>query len=145
MPIGNGQDAKGRLTPGHKLAKGRPRGSRNKLHLEEAVVLNPQTVGTSRFRALLAGIIADLGGLDMMSTGQMQLARRCAWLSLQCEVMERKAAPVEPFDVSAYVAMTGRLSQALKVLGLKRQPRDVTPTLRDYLEASREPNSEPVD
>jgi hypothetical protein len=44
-------------------------------------------------------------------------------------------------DVAAYVALTGRLAQMLKVLGLKREPRGVTPTLQSYLEAMREPNA----
>jgi hypothetical protein len=49
--------------------------------------------------------------------------------------MERR--PPETFDVTAYVAMMGHLARALKVLGLKRLPRDVTPTLQSYLEAVR--------
>jgi hypothetical protein len=61
----------------------------------------------------------------------MQLARRCAWVSVQCEALECS----EPFDVTAYTTMMGHLSRTLKVLGLKRQPRDVTPTLQSYLEA----------
>jgi hypothetical protein len=35
-----------------------------------------------------------------------------------------------PFDTTAYVSMSGRLAQLLSLLGLKRQPRDVTPTLQ---------------
>jgi hypothetical protein len=88
-----------------------------------------------------------------MSTGEMQLARRCAWISVQCEIMEQEASPGAPLNLTVYGLLTGHLSRALKVLGLKRQPRDVTPTLADYLRAvsqrqsqpEPEPESEPED
>jgi hypothetical protein len=41
--------------------------------------------------------------------------------------------------------LTGRLTQVLNLLGLRRRPRDVTPTLRDYLEATRESEPAPLD
>ena len=46
--------------------------------------------------------------------------------------------------MTAYVALAGRLTQMLTVLGLKRVPKDVTPTpsLRDYLDAARQPDSD---
>jgi hypothetical protein len=113
--------------PGNKLGKGRPRGSRNKPVRD----LDPRSPKACRFRDLLNGIISDFGGESEMSTAQMQLARRCAWVSVQCEALESS----EPFDVTAYTTMMGHLSRTLKVLGLKRQPRDVTPTLPDYLAA----------
>jgi hypothetical protein len=117
--------------PGNKLGKGRPPGSRNKDRSKPFSELDPQSPMASRFRALLVGIVNDLGGEEMISTGQLQLAKRCAWLSTQCEAMERR----EPFGATTYVAITGRLNQVLRTLGLKRQPRDVTPSLKDYLAA----------
>jgi hypothetical protein len=50
--------------------------------------------------------------------------------------MEQKA-PLDTADLALYGTLTAHLAQALKLLGLKRQPRDVTPTLRDYLEAKQ--------
>jgi hypothetical protein len=35
--------------------------------------------------------------------------------------------------------LTSHLTRTLSVLGLKRQPRDITPTLKDYLDAVRQP------
>jgi hypothetical protein len=54
--------------------------------------------------------------------------------------MEQRAAAGEPFDLTAYSTATGHLGRTLKLLGLKRQPRDETPSLRDYLDAARQPD-----
>jgi hypothetical protein len=89
-----------------------------------------------RFHSLLVNIVNDLGGKGALSTGQLQLAKRCAWVSVQCEALERKEI-FEPADVTAYVSMMSNLARTLKTLGLKRQPRDVTPTLQSYLEARK--------
>ena len=90
MAIGNGQDAKGRFTKGHKLAKGRPWGSRNR-----EIPPPPQRV-VRRFHDILTGITGDLGGRQALSTGEMQLARRCAYISMHCELLEQHPAHRRP-------------------------------------------------
>ena len=48
----------------------------------------------SRFRVdsdVLASSATDLGGVDRLSEGQKQIARRCAMLSVECEIMESAA------------------------------------------------------
>ncbi len=101
---------------------------------------DPKTRASRRFRDLLAAIAYDLGGADHLSTGQMQLARRCALISVRCEEMEEKAVKGEDFNVDSYGQLTDRLGRALTRLGLERQPRDITPTLEGYLD-----NIEPAD
>jgi hypothetical protein len=132
---------KGHFSPGNKLGKGRPKGSPNK-PLRVFPADEPRSPVASRFRGLLADIIVDLGGEDMMSAGEMQLAKRCAWVSVQCEIMERK--PPETFNVTAYATLMGHLTRTLSLLGLKRVPKDVTPTLRDYLKAVRQPDASEI-
>jgi hypothetical protein len=83
-------------------------------------------------------MVSDLGGRDALSTGQIQLIRRCAEISLQCEIMERQAADGQLLDLTSYGMLTRHLTRALRALGLKREPRDVSPTLRDYLAARHE-------
>jgi hypothetical protein len=123
---------KGHFAPGNKLGKGRPKGSPNK-PLRVFPADDARSPVASRFGGLLADIIADLGGEDTMSAGEMQLAKRCAWVSVQCEIMERK--PPEAFNVTTYATLMGHLTRTLNLLGLKRVPRDVSPTLQGYLNA----------
>jgi hypothetical protein len=152
-PFLDGRNQQGHFAPGNKFGPGRPPGAPNKpvdpgvrlLRMEGKQQLfedESPSPTARRFRALLGGIISDLGGEEAISTGEMQLARRCAWISVQCEIMEREASPGAPLNLTVYGILTGHLSRALKVLGLKRQPRDVTPTLQDYLNAVRQPAPE---
>ena len=71
-----------------------------------------------RFRDVLASIAADLGGVERLSEGQKQIARRCAMLSVECEIMESAAVAGEPFDLDAYGQLTDRLGRAFQRLGL---------------------------
>jgi hypothetical protein len=85
-----------------------------------------------RWRDVLAEIISDLGGADILSEGQKQLARRCATIAIACEKMEGQAAEGIEIDLDAYGQLTDRLGRALQRLGLKRQARQVE-TLSDYM------------
>src|SRR5262249_7958540 len=106
------------------------------------VVAPPDGKWARRFRDVLAEITSDLGGADMLSEGQRQLARRVATISIACERLEGEAAAGEPIDLETYGKLTDRLGRALQRLGLERKPRDVTPTLADYL-AGLQAESEP--
>jgi hypothetical protein len=82
---------------------------------------------------VLAEIISDIGGHEGLSEGQRQLARRCATIAIACERMEGEAAKGNEIDLDAYGTLTDRLGRAFGRLGLKRQARDVSPTLSDFL------------
>ena len=95
-----------------------------------------------RRRDVLAEIISDLSGPEGLSEGQRQLARRCATISIACERMEGEAALGNEIDLDAYGTLTDRLGRALQRLGLKRVPRDVTPSLADYLRSRQQSDAE---
>src|SRR5215831_15967013 len=104
-------------------------------------VVNPgDTAWARRFRDVLTEIVSDLGGPDLLSEGQRQLARRIATISIACERMEGEAAAGEPINLELYGRLTDRLGRALQRLGLERKPRDVTPTLADYLAQNYPPD-----
>jgi hypothetical protein len=88
-----------------------------------------------RFRDLVETIGNDLGGVDHLSEGQKQLARRAATLSIMAEAMEADAVRNLAFDGEAYGVLTDRLGRCLQRLGLERRLKDVTPTLQSYLAA----------
>jgi hypothetical protein len=102
------------------------------------VVAPGDTKWARRWRDVLAEIVSDLSGPEGLSEGQKQLARRCATISIACERMEGEAAQGNEIDLDAYGTLTDRLGRALQRLGLKRQPRNVTPTLADYLQQAGE-------
>ena len=79
-----------------------------------------------QFRAVLATIARDLGGADRLSEGQKQIARRCAMLSVECEIMESVAGG-RSGQISAQVRRSrdhGRLSLSA---GFGRSRRRVVP------------------
>ena len=90
-----------------------------------------------RWKDVLGEIVSDLGGIDLLSEGQKQLARRCATISIACERMEGEAALGNEINLDAYGTLTDRLGRALQRLGLRRVPRDVSPTLAEYLASTR--------
>jgi hypothetical protein len=87
-----------------------------------------------RFRDVYTAIIGDLGGGDLLTEGQKQLARRCSLLAVTCELVEGKAVAGEEIDLEQYGQLTDRMGRAFQRLGLKRAPRDITPPLHKYLE-----------
>ena len=107
-----------------------------------------------RFRDLYEDIATDLGGLDLLSAGQKQLARRAAMLSAECERMEAMAARNDRrpggaiawksespfvFDLEIYGTLCDRLGRLFGRLGLERKMRDATPSLQCYLQAKAAP------
>jgi hypothetical protein len=102
--------------------------------------LLPATDGRSmtarRFKDLVYDIAGDLGGRDHLSTGEMQLIRRAAMLSAECERQEALAVREDvEFDCDGYVVKVNALRRVLETIGLRRATRDVTPTLSGYLQA----------
>jgi hypothetical protein len=135
MPQGKRSRTTARQSNGSVLAETRGRQSRSRVTNGKQLFLDGEvrSRASRRFRDLLAGIASDLGGVNELSVGQMQLARRCALLSVQCEIMEAAAVDGKDFDLDQYGELTDRLGRAFQRLGLRRQPRDITPTLETYL------------
>jgi hypothetical protein len=84
---------------------------------------------------VLYQIVNDLGGADILSEGQKQLARRAATLCIACEKLEGEAAAGRDINLDTYGQMVDRLGRAFHRLGLKRQARDVTPSPLEYARA----------
>src|SRR5262245_39276817 len=78
-----------------------------------------------RVRDIFQDLTSDLGGIDLLSTAQLQLCRRCALLSVTCETIEAEYVAGERVDTEAFGKASERLRRLLQTLGLKRVPRDV--------------------
>jgi hypothetical protein len=83
-----------------------------------------------RYRDLIADHVSDLGGIEAMSQSEKILARRCAMIALQCELMEARwsASNGEASErqLATYQTSVNTLRKTLEALGLSRRPRDVT-------------------
>jgi hypothetical protein len=59
-------------------------------------------------------------------------------ISLECEKLEANAVGGQPIDLEQYGTLTDRLGRCFQRLGLKRQARDVTASLSEYLKSIEE-------
>jgi len=88
-----------------------------------------------RFREIAAELAADRGG--DISEGQRGIIQRAAALSVWLEDQESRLANGEDFDIAPYTTATNTLRRLLADLGLKREAKDITPALSDYVEGKQ--------
>lgn len=92
-----------------------------------------RSMAARRFRDLYEEICADLGGLDHLSEGQKQIARRAAMLSSECERMEAQAARGDAgFSIEIYAILCNCLGRMFGHIGLERRAKPVL-DLKTYL------------
>lgn len=116
------------------------RPSRQKSRQANGSALLPGIDGRSawvrRCKELIADHVNDLGGIDIVSAAERSLIRRAAVLAVELERYERKfalAGEASPEDLDIYARVAGNLRRLLESVGLQRRPREVTPTLLEYL------------
>lgn len=119
----------------HRKVSGQSKSTSSKVTNGSALFL-PGVDGRSavarRTRDIFDAICRDLGG--DLTEAQTQLVRRATWLSIACEELELKGVQGERIDLELFGKMTDRLGRTLQRIGLKRIPRDVTPSVNDYIE-----------
>ncbi len=90
-----------------------------------------------QLRDLVALHIADLGGDASVSEAERAIVRRAAVIITELERMEKDFALSTPGipELETYQRMANTMRRLLEALGLQRRPRDITPTLGQYLNA----------
>lgn len=89
-----------------------------------------------RLRDVLNALVTDLGGECAVSEAERSICRRAATLTTEMERLETKfalAGEADPADLDLYQRTAGTLRRLLESVGLKRRPKDVTPTLAEYV------------
>jgi hypothetical protein len=135
------------LAPGSPAA--RPRSGAPKSALKSRITNNsallPGVDGRSawvrRCRDLIELHVADLGGEEATSAAERSIVRRAAVLTVELERLEARFALADaasPDDLDLYQRTAGNLRRLLEAVGLRRRPRDVTPSLAEYLASRRE-------
>ncbi len=97
-----------------------------------------RTLWAKRLREIVEAHTADMGGSEACSVAERSLIRRAAALEVELERLETKfalAGEAEDSSLDLYGRTAGNLRRLLEATGLKRRPRDVTPSLKEYLNA----------
>jgi hypothetical protein len=130
--------------------RSRPIASWDRRHTNK---LDRRTVEFKRYEALRAGVIADLGGEDFVTTAQAQIADRAAFICMMLEMMQIDALSGSKIDLQRFGELVDRGRRSFETIGLERRARDIEPDLDTYLASKREakqkaaeaaPLSEPV-
>jgi hypothetical protein len=90
-----------------------------------------------RWRDLVELHAGDLGGINMLSEAQFSLIKRAATIEVELELSEGKMSMGQDVDLDVFTRSASHLRRILETLGIERRPRDVTPTLREYLAATQ--------
>ena len=122
----------------------RPSNIRSRVGNGSALFVDETVDGRSkearRFRDVLAEIASDLGGLDQLSEGQKQLARRCALMAVECEKLEAKSISGETIDLEGYGKLCDRIGRAFQRLGMKRIAKTIgSNSLADHFSRPYQP------
>jgi hypothetical protein len=88
-----------------------------------------------RYRDIVSAILVDQGGADQCSEARKQLIRRFAAAAVLAEQMEAALVRGEPIDLGQHALLTSTLVRIAQRIGIDRRAKNITPSLRDYLEA----------
>jgi hypothetical protein len=95
-----------------------------------------------RLRDVIELHTSDLGGLENASEAERSIIRRAATLTIELERLEAKFSTLSngprDSDLDMYQRCSNTLRRLLETIGIKRVPRDVTPTLQGFLNDLKE-------
>ena len=95
-----------------------------------------------RYRDIANAILADQAGVDQCSEARKQLIRRFAAAAVLAEQMEARLARGEDIDINEHATLSSTQVRLAARIGVDRIPRDVTPSLRDLLQAEADAEAE---
>jgi hypothetical protein len=110
---------------------------------------DPNSEWSRRFRDIYAGTCDDLGGVESLSFAEHLLAREHAALATEVEFMSARLSEgdktVDVDKLGRTASHARRLKETLYSRQLRRQPRDVTPSLQEYIAANYGSGSAPTE
>jgi hypothetical protein len=106
--------------------------------------LDRRTAAYRRTVDLIEQIETDAGGHDQLTTGQRQIVQRIALTCALAEHLEARWLSGEEIDPTIYCTLANAQKRLLELVGLRRVPRDVMPSLTDYLR-SRDASAAPAE
>ncbi|MGA8612687.1 MAG: hypothetical protein WB760_13525 [Xanthobacteraceae bacterium] len=91
-----------------------------------------------RYRDLVAAIATDTCGAAGMTEARLQLIRRFAAAAVMAEEMEARLANGEQVDIAQHSLLSSTLVRLASRIGINRVPKDITPSLAEYLQQKTE-------
>jgi hypothetical protein len=89
-----------------------------------------------RYRDITTSILSDQGGLESCAEARLQLIRRFSAAAVIAEQMEARMVAGEPINIMEHAQLTSSMVRVAQRIGINRRSKNVTPTVRDYLEAA---------
>jgi hypothetical protein len=105
--------------------------------------LDGRTRAHRAFNALVAGITADLGGEDRLSSIERVLIQAFAGASVHAADLNARLLQGDPIDLTEHAAMIGAMVRIASRLGVGRRPRELGHDLTGYL--ARQVSPDPSD
>lgn len=106
-----------------------------KVRLMSLAALDGRTLAAKAIKSLVGALEEDLGGADRLSAAEREIVQRVALASAMLQHMEATWLAGSGIDTGAYTTLANTQSRLLKLIGLERRPRDVTPDLARYIAA----------
>jgi hypothetical protein len=100
--------------------------------------VHKQSLWARRFYDIVDLYARDQGGDDRLSEARRSIIRRCACLQVELELLETRfalAGGAEPGTLDLYQRTANSLRRLCESVGMDRVPRDITPSLSDYIAA----------
>jgi hypothetical protein len=98
--------------------------------------LDGRSAEARRYRDLVISYADDLGGANKLTEAQRTLIAQAATLQVQSERVQAAVLRGDVVDVEQLTRLANAAMRILTRLGLKRERRDLTPSLDDYLAAN---------
>ena len=87
------------------------------------------------FDRLVGDIESDLGGRDQLTAIEWSLVEAYAGAALVLDNLNARLLRGEAIDIGEHAQAVSAMVRVAARLGIRRRQRNVTPSLRDYLEA----------
>ena len=123
--------------PAKLLSKKGSTTRRGRKRLLNRELLDGRTIVAKVYDQLVTQIHTDLGGRDRLSAIQLRLVEAFAGASIALDNINTRiltGAEVDNATVAMHAQSISAMVRVASRLGVERRPRDITPSVRDYLD-----------
>lgn len=86
-----------------------------------------------RYRDIVAQIVIDQVGVDLIAEARLQLIRRFSACAVLAGTMEAALANGESIDITQHAQLASSMVRVASRIGINRRAREIVPTLAQYL------------